>query len=373
MSTSRFALLLSVPALALLRASQAPRVLDKPQAEVAEPFTNVGSVRELSDGRVIVIDNGDRAVYVVDFNAGTSAQVGRPGAGPNEYRTPGLLLALAGDTTLVTDNANRRLLVLGPDAQPAGLLTDAWPLASGQPGTRLPRGIDARGRGYFLGAAGSVAASGRLTQPDSVALLRSGRGTTTDDSLGYVHLAQRRVTATTQNGKIVSMDVTIPPFPSQDGWQPFPDGAIAIVRVRDYHVDWVLPDGARVSGKPIAFSPVRVTEKDKQRGPSGTSPARGVPAGASVMSGPATIDAPEFKPPFPYTGVLAGSDGRVWVQRYATAEDTRTHYDAIDRRGVVAAKVDVPNGGRIVGFGQRAIYVVRKDADDLQYLQRFPL
>jgi hypothetical protein len=45
----------------------------------------------------------------------------------------------------------------------------------------------------------------------------------------------------------------------------------------------------------------------------------------------------------------------------------------IDRRGIVAARVDVPNGGNIVGFGARAIYVVRKDADDLQYLQRFPL
>jgi hypothetical protein len=61
------------------------------------------------------------------------------------------------------------------------------------------------------------------------------------------------------------------------------------------------------------------------------------------------------------------------VQRYAPAADTRTHYDVIDRRGVVVARVDVPNGGRIVGFGARSIYVVRKDADDLQYLQRFGL
>ena len=33
----------------------------------------------------------------------------------------------------------------------------------------------------------------------------------------------------------------------------------------------------------------------------------------------------------------------------------------------------MPNDGRIVGFGTRSIYVVRKDADDLQYLQRYPL
>jgi hypothetical protein len=32
----------------------------------------------------------------------------------------------------------------------------------------------------------------------------------------------------------------------------------------------------------------------------------------------------------------------------------------------------MPNDGRIVGFGTRSIYVVRKGADDLQYLQQYP-
>ena len=71
--------------------------------------------------------------------------------------------------------------------------------------------------------------------------------------------------------------------------------------------------------------------------------------------------------------MLAGTDGRLWVLRHARAGDPRTRYDVIDRQGAVAARVDVPNGGRVVGFGVRSIYVVRKDADDLQYLQGFPL
>jgi hypothetical protein len=79
------------------------------------------------------------------------------------------------------------------------------------------------------------------------------------------------------------------------------------------------------------------------------------------------------KPPFAYTGVLAGADGNVWIPRYAPAEDTRSHYDVVDRRGVIVARVDVPNRGKIVGFGAKSIYVVRLDDDDLQYLQRFRL
>jgi len=41
-------------------------------------------------------------------------------------------------------------------------------------------------------------------------------------------------------------------------------------------------------------------------------------------------------------------------------------------RRAPAFSVDVPNDWRIGGFGTRSIYVVRKGADDLQYLQQYP-
>ena len=365
------------PSLLTLRTVQAPRVLDKPQVELAEPFTNITSVRELSDGRVLVVDNGDRAVYAVDFKAGTSTQIGRPGSGPAEYRTPGLLLPLSGDTTLLTDAGNSRLLVLGPDLQPVTVLTDAWPLPNGGRGTRLPRAIDAKARGYFQSSAAALGAppttGGDIKSPDSLVLVRAARGSATEESLGYVHMAPRRISTTAKDGQLTSVSIVIAPFPVQDGWQAFADGAVAIVRARDYRVDWVLPDGRRVAGPPIGFAPVRVTDLDKQRHtPGGRTGGAGGAAGAPPNK-PLDLDWPEFKPPFPSAAVFAGTDGRLWVQRHAPAQDARTHYDVIDRRGAVVAKVDVPNGGRIVGFGAAAIYVVRKDADDLQYLQRFPL
>jgi len=367
--------LVATPALISLRGAQAPRVLDKPEVELAEPFTNVGSVRELSDGRVIVVDNGDRAVYAVDFKAGTSTQISRPGSGPAEYRTPGLLLPVAGDTTLLADAGNSRLLVIGPDAEPVAVLADAWPLPNGRPGTRLPRGIDAKGRGYFQSATNfgpPPTTGGEIKSPDSLALVRAARGSATDEALGYVHLAPRRISTTAKGGQITAVEVRIPPFPAQDGWQAFADGAVAIARSPDYRVDWVLPDGRRVAGRSIPYTPVRVTERDKQL-PAGGGTARGGAPGSAQPNKPLELDWPDLKPPFPSASVLAGTDGRLWVQRHVSAEDVRTHYDVVDRVGVVAAKIVVPNGGRIVGFGAKSIYVVRKDADDLQYLQRFPL
>lgn len=350
-ATAIAAVLIGAPAV------QRPRVLDKPQVEIAEPFTNVGTVRELGDGRVIVLDVGNQSVHVVDFRARSVEQIGRSGSGPGEYKSPGLLLPLRGDTTLVADAGNARLLEIGPNAKPTRAVSDAWPQGDGRPGTRLPRGIDARGRGYLLGRAINPRPASGVVQADSAALVRSARGSTAEDTLGYIHLSPRKIDIKQSSGAIRSVSIVIPPFPSQDGWVAFPDGAVALVRTTNYRVDWVLPDGRRVAGQPIPFTPVKVTAIDRKKR------ADNVPE----------PDWPEVKPPFAYTGVLAGADGNVWIPRYAPAEDARSHYDVVDRRGVVVARVDVPNRGKVVGFGPKSIYVVRVDDDDLQYLQRFPL
>ena len=72
--------------------------LAKPDAELAHPFTSVAGVRELGDGRVIVLDSRDFVVDVADFTADTVRQVGSNGDGPGEYRWPVELFALPGDS-----------------------------------------------------------------------------------------------------------------------------------------------------------------------------------------------------------------------------------------------------------------------------------
>jgi len=48
-------------------------------------------------------------------------------------------------------------------------------------------------------------------------------------------------------------------------------------------------------------------------------------------------------------------------------------YDLIGPDGALVDRVRLPEGHRVVGFGHDAIYVVRRDADDLEFLQRRPL
>ena len=64
------------------------RLLTTPEAEFATPFTKIGSLRELSDGRVIIIDAQERLIQLVDFKARTIERVGRHRRGPGEYHWP---------------------------------------------------------------------------------------------------------------------------------------------------------------------------------------------------------------------------------------------------------------------------------------------
>ena len=69
--------------------SPAPEItLSKPDAEFAEPFSEIASIRELRDGRVIVVDTRERVLKLVDFGRTSASMIGHKGAGPGEYRAP---------------------------------------------------------------------------------------------------------------------------------------------------------------------------------------------------------------------------------------------------------------------------------------------
>src|SRR5688572_32213929 len=91
------------------------RTLTKADAEYSEPFTQIAGLRELKDGRLIVIDPRDKTVQVVDLKAGTATKLGREGSGPGEYGLPMRLLPLANDTSAVVDMLNTRMLLINPD------------------------------------------------------------------------------------------------------------------------------------------------------------------------------------------------------------------------------------------------------------------
>lgn len=98
---------------ALAQSPPAPVRLASP-AVLPHEFSLIRGLRELPDGRVLVTDWTEEVLSVADFRTGAVRQIGRKGPGPLEYRLPGALIALPGDSTLMLDEGNSRFAIIGP-------------------------------------------------------------------------------------------------------------------------------------------------------------------------------------------------------------------------------------------------------------------
>jgi hypothetical protein len=166
----------------------------------------------------------------------------------------------------------------------------------------------------------------------------------------------------------------------------FPDGRVAIARVNEYRVDIVLPSKQIVRGTPVRYTPVRVTDADKERwldsrrnaltmtvtAGGGEAPTRSMQSGG-VGTLPEPDSWPDVKSPFATGSVWAAPSGETWVFRARAANDRVPVADVFNVRGQLVGRVALPAGTSVVGLGARGVYAVRTDEDDLQYLQRYAL
>ncbi len=406
---------LSAAAALPLEAQQGPRSLPAPDKEYGEPFSSVGvgTIRELRDGRVIVADARDKVVSLVDLRSGSATSIGREGSGPQEFGFPMRLFAAPGDTTFLFDPLNSRYLIIGPDgkaintfrteadppaARPQGQ-AQGRPGAAGGPGGGFSVGglttgrvSDARGRIYAEGAPVQMGPNGPESI-DSVALIRFDRATRRLDTLAYLKLPASSMQISGGRDNMRVMVGGANPLEPRDEWTVFPDGRVAIVRARTYHVDFIMPDGSKRSGGRIAYTPVRMSAAEirheeglrnaaranqmmmtmnNNNGNVSRSATMGPGANAPPLE-PLT-NWPEVKPPFRsgMASVVARPNGELWVRRTESAQARGTLYDVITPQGSVAFQVRIQDGWTLVGFGANTIYTTRKDEDDLVYLQRHP-
>ncbi|MFN8570491.1 MAG: hypothetical protein U0132_00465 [Gemmatimonadaceae bacterium] len=369
------------------RGAPAPRTLGKPAAEYSEPFTQVTAVRELSDGRVLVLDSQDKSIQMVDSKLSAGAKVGREGRGPGEYSRPLQMVPAHGDSTLVYDVGAFRYLWLEAGGKPGGTI----PLAmAGEAALSIPaviRAVDPQGRMVFQ-TTGVTMKNGAPVFGDSTPIVRRDLKGGKLDTIAYVHTGavSPKMSGTPTSGLKISG--TMPAFPTVDDWGVLPDGRIVIVRGKDYHLDIATSATQVVSTAAITFERFKVTEADKERLREATRKSRelankaiadamsSVPKSQAPAKVPTmTIDEPATwpteKPAFGQGAVTVAPNGRVWVRRHRAAADTLPLYDVLDLKGRTESRVALPFKGRIVGFSRNWMYVVRIDADDLEYLERF--
>jgi len=367
----------AAPAGLLAQGRVSEQRLEKPDVEFQESFDQIGALRELPGGKVLVVDLGPKSLLMVDFKTGTETTIGRNGQGPGEYQFPGELIPYLGDSTLLVDRVSRRLLTVSAD----GKLGKTVPFPEGIQGLAQPKGADRQGRIYLQGSPFRLGDGQEppTTMPDSAPVVRWDRATNRLDTLTRVKIPSTKIQRTgTSNARI--MMVRPQPYAPQDEWATGPDGRVGVARVGDYHVEWLGDRPAR--GTPVDYRPIKVGAGDRASFMDAMKNTRnritvtnGGPGGSRELKPPEPsadeFDWPEYKPPFRSRSAVVSADGQLWVERYTEARDSVPVFDVFDGTGNLASRVYLPRGRQLVGLGQGTVYAVRTDSDGLQWLERY--
>lgn len=419
--------LLAAAATAIAQPRPPIRQLGATVATSAETFVNVIGVRPLASGSVLVNDVAGRRVLLFDAALRTFTVVAdSTSATGNAYGgRVGSLIAFRGDSSLFVDPASVSMLVIDPAGKVARVMA-------------IPRAEDAMTLGGLLGNA-AVDGSGRLVYragggtrmvsrvagpgggdgprgmgvpevPDSALIVRVDLATRKLDTLGFIRTPKIKFDIKHDDRGNVSIQSMVNPLPVVDDWAVTPDGAIAFVRGRDYHVDWLNADGTKTSSPKIPFDWQRLTEEDKVAfidsvkaarerlganapvplgGPGGGAAGAGGggggggpqimifggPAGAGQGAGRggagpmnqspsfvAASELPDYKPPFFAGSTRADPQGNLWIRTIPTSAIAGGPvYDVINRKGEIVERVQVPEGRTIAGFGANgAVYLLNR-------------
>ena len=364
-------------------AGQAPRPVGPSDGRLAHEFVRVFGLSERADGRVVLVDRGDELLGVADFSAGTVTRIGRIGGGPEEYRFPGRLAPMGGDSLMVADEGNNRLVVLGPDLRIHRVTNGRAP---GLQFELSPRAVDQAGRFYAVIPQWMLMGQG--AESDSLPVVRFGHGAGRLETIARLKASPLPPPPPRRDRPTFPVLA----FAAGDSWAVTSSGRIAIVRGADYRVEWIEPDGRRTIGPPGAWKPIPVTAKDRSdfvrrlMATSGTSGKGGVdrpPGGLSPMSADmmgdkavaemvANMRFAPTKAAFTDAPPIIAPDGTLWVERSVPAAAAAI-WDQFDAAGRPSASWQLPAGRRLVGVGRGRVYLVTADDDGIERLERYPL
>lgn len=347
---------------------------------------DASAVRHLPGGGVIVNDTRKKQLVVFD-SALTNPRViaDTSSNSPNPYGlriTGASLIPYRGDSTLFMDFDSQAFLVIDEHGAFARVMapvraSDLFYIGAGSTGSAA---FDPQGRLWYRsvrrnpnnmlvmsGAAPAAETRTIMSQPDSAPLMRMDFDRRTVDTVALIKVApQKEVHIRGPNfGTVFPLTN---PLPQTDEWTMLPDGAIAIVRGHDYHVDILEPDGRMTTGPRLPFDWKRITREEKQaivdslkrqederqaKLPPPPPPPPGMPAFPRFRMDPVPAeDLPDFYPAVRQGQVRADPSGRIWILP-ATSKDAKAGllYDVVDREGRLVERVQLPQGRTLLGFG----------------------
>jgi hypothetical protein len=337
------------------------------EAKLPGAFGQLSNVVELDTGRVAFADTRSKLFFNASLATGKLDTLGKrveaikPDAPPSDYKFPGWVAHLAGDTVALVDFSALRTTLWNEKGQPLTVL----PLA--QVGGTAPVLVyDTVGHGYKIDYQSMlVPEPGQTSRPDSVPVLRMKLGGGKVDTVALLaapEFGEARFGEQKQPAAKV--------FAPNDFFGVLANGAAWIARGRDNRVDWREPDGKWKRGTSRKFTPQPVTQADKDRVLAQVreqGKQYGMPQDLSIEYPFAPT-----KPPFDFA--LGRPNGEVWLQRPRGQEDAPMVYDVFGRKGDWQREVTFPAGATLAGFGESgAIYAALRNPDGTKTVGRYRL
>jgi hypothetical protein len=337
------------------------------ESKLPASFGQVSNVVELDRDRVAFADTREKLFLAGTFASGKVDTLGQrveaigKDAGPGQYKFPGWVARLAGDTVALVDFAAIRTTLWSREGKPLRVL----PLkpAAGPAPVMV---YDTVGHGYRIDYQTMLGAEPGMTQrADSVPVLRIHLVNSKVDTVAHLAAPQfgrARFGEQVQEAAMV--------FAANDFFGVFPDGSAWVARGKENRVDWRSTDGTWSRGTSREYQAQPVTQADKDRVLAQVR-EQGKQYG---MPQELSIEYPfaENKPPFDFA--LGRPNGEVWLQRPRAAETAPLVYDVYDGKGAWRRQVTFPAGAALAGFGESgAIYASVKNDDGTRSVARYRL
>lgn len=338
------------------------------EGEDAYQLHRVMGARRLSDGRIVLVNQGSQQIRFYDQSGKFVSQAGRPGRGPGEFSNAFYLWVLPGDTIWVGDYRPWQFLVFGPDG--------TW-----------KRTVRPSPQYINSPAVMSVLDDGRSVLAETPLQSRSQSGFTLQHLTVVVHGPDGALTdsiGTYPNGRIGNMgDNPTGPWLSPF-FESFTRAAasgsqvvvghgsvpeLSVYRASDSLrlerlVRWTTGDRT-ISSEAVAAERKRLREEYPELDP----------AMFKMLVEPQIREDRPVADRFPaFAGVIAGRDGRIWVREYPTPDraDTRS-YLAFDAEGRFVCRAAMPAFDNIFEFGKDYLIALDRDSLGVERVLQYPI
>jgi hypothetical protein len=340
----------------------------KLESKLPVSFPQLSNIVELGDGRIAFADTKEKLFLRADLGSGKLDTLGTrvdsitAAAPASQYKFPGWVAHLAGDTIALVDFSAARTTLWSEAGKPLGVLPIA-PVS----GTAPVLVYDTVGHGYKIDYQAVLGGGepGRTIRPDSVPVLRITLKTGAVDTVANLSAPDY---GDATFGTEVQEAAKV--FAPNDFFGVLPNGTAWVARGHQNRVDWRASGGAWRLGKTRDYPKVPVTQQDRDRVLAQVrehGKQFGMPQDLHVE-----YPFAENKPPFDFA--LGRPNGEVWLQRPRAQEDAPLTYDVFDGQGQWRREVAFPQGAALAGFGATsAIYGAIKLADGRRTVGRYSL